>query len=95
MKLAATCPIRLVCRLLGVPRSSVYYAARSAPYDEAMLKTALLDVAGEWPTYGYRRLTAMMRRLASSTAAVNSASPDSLAWNDRKLETSCKLFCTR
>jgi putative transposase len=63
MKLAATYPIRLVCRLLGVPRSSVYYAARSAPFDEAMLKTALLDLAGEWPTYGYRRLTAMMRRL--------------------------------
>lgn len=62
MKLAATYPIRLVCRLLGVPRSSIYYPARPA-LDEAMLKTALLDVAGEWPTYGYRRLTAMMRRL--------------------------------
>ena len=63
MKLAKTYPIRLVCRLLSVPRSSIYYASRAAPYDEAMLKTALLDVAGEWPTYGYRRLTAMMRRL--------------------------------
>lgn len=63
MKLAKTYPIRLVCRLLGVPRSSLYYDARPAPYDEAMLKTALLDVAGEWPTYGYRRLTMMMRRL--------------------------------
>jgi transposase InsO family protein len=63
MKLAKTYPIRLVCRLLGVPRSSLYYPARSAPIDEAMLKTALLDLAGEWPTYGYRRLTAMMRRL--------------------------------
>jgi transposase InsO family protein len=63
MKLAKTYPIRLVCRLLGVPRSSLYYAARPAPFDEAMLKAALLDLAGEWPTYGYRRLTAMMRRL--------------------------------
>ena len=63
MKLAKTYPIRLVCRLLGVPRSSVYYAAAARPDDEAMLKTALLDLAGEWPTYGYRRLTAMMRRL--------------------------------
>jgi putative transposase len=63
MKLARTYPIRLVCRLLGVPRSSVYYRAQP-PFDgEAMLKTALVDVAGEWPTYGYRRLTAMMRRL--------------------------------
>ena len=63
MKLAKTYPIRLVCRLLGVPRSSVYYPARPLADDEAMLKTALLDLAGEWPTYGYRRLTAMMHRL--------------------------------
>ena len=62
MTLADAYPVRLVCRLLGVPRSSVYYAPRPAA-DEAMLKTALLDLAGEWPTYGYRRLTAMMKRL--------------------------------
>jgi putative transposase len=62
MTLADTYPIRLVCRLLGVPRSSVYYTPQPAA-DEAMLKTALLDLAGEWPTYGYRRLTAMLKRL--------------------------------
>jgi hypothetical protein len=33
------------------------------PLDEAALKTALLDLAAEWPTYGYRRLTALMKRL--------------------------------
>jgi transposase InsO family protein len=63
MKLAKTYPIRLVCRLLGVPRSSVYYRPQPIPDAEAMFKTALLDLAAEWPTYGYRRLTAMMRRL--------------------------------
>ena len=63
MKLAKTYPIRLVCRLLGVPRSSIYYAPQPASFDEAMLKTVLLDLAGESPTYGYRRLTAMMRPL--------------------------------
>ena len=62
MKLADHYPIRLVCRLLGVSRSSVYYTPRPA-IDEAMLKTALLDLAAEWPTYGYRRLTEMMKRL--------------------------------
>src|SRR5204863_9475409 len=62
VKLADSYPIRLVCRLLGVPRSSVYYSARPVA-DEAMFKVALLDLAAEWPTYGYRRLTAMMRRL--------------------------------
>jgi putative transposase len=68
MKLAETYPIRLVCRLLDLPRSSVYYAPRPAT-DEAMLKTALLDLAGEWPTYGYRRLTRMMKRLGWSVNA--------------------------
>jgi putative transposase len=68
MTLADTYPIRLVCRLLGVPRSSVYYTPQPAT-DEAMLKTALLDLAGEWPTYGYRRLTAMMKRLGWSVNA--------------------------
>jgi putative transposase len=63
MKLARDYPIRLVCRLLDVPRSSIYYAAQPVPDDEAMLKSVLLDLAGQWPTYGYRRLTAMMRRL--------------------------------
>jgi putative transposase len=62
MTLAGNYSLRLVCRLLGVPRSLVYYAARS-PLDEAALKTALLDLGAEWPTYGYRRLTAMMKRL--------------------------------
>jgi len=63
MKLAKDYPIRVVCRLLKVPRSSIYYAAQPVPDDEAMLKIVLMDTAGEWPTYGYRRLTAMMRRL--------------------------------
>jgi putative transposase len=62
MKLAQTYPLRLVCRLLGVPRSSVYYSRRVVPDADAIFKTALLDLAAEWPTYGYRRLTWMMRR---------------------------------
>jgi transposase InsO family protein len=40
----------------------MYYRPTPAPDADAMFKTALLDLAGEWPTYGYRRLTAMMRR---------------------------------
>jgi putative transposase len=62
MKLADAYPVRVLCRLLGVPRSSVYY--HPCPLtDDAMYKVALLDLAAEWPTFGYRRLTAMMRRL--------------------------------
>jgi putative transposase len=63
MKLAGAYPIRVLCQLLGVPRSSIYYQPQPSPDAEAMFKAALLDLAGQWPTYGYRRLTAMMRRL--------------------------------
>lgn len=63
MKLAKTYPLRVVCRLLGVPRSSIYYKPLVAPDADAMFKSVLLELAGEWPTYGYRRLTHMMRRL--------------------------------
>jgi putative transposase len=62
MKLAQTYPMRIVCRLLGAPRSSVYYRPTRAPDADALFKTVLMDLAGEWPTYGYRRLTALMRR---------------------------------
>jgi len=63
MKLAGSYPIRLLRQLLDVPRSSLYYRPQPVPDAEAILKAALLDLAGEWPTYGYRRLAAMMRRL--------------------------------
>ncbi len=63
MKLARTYPLRVLCRLLDVPRSSVYYQPVPVPDAEAMFKSALLDLAGEWPTYCYRRLTQMMHRL--------------------------------
>lgn len=52
---------RAVCTLLGFPRSNLY--RETAPVEESdELRTALVRLAGEWPTYGYRRLTAMLRR---------------------------------
>ncbi len=38
MKLAKTYPIHLICRLLGVPRNSVYYEPTPTP-DEVVQKT--------------------------------------------------------
>jgi putative transposase len=53
-------PVHQVCRVLGCGRSSYYYQAR--PRDEATLKHAIDRFAGEWPTYGYRRITALLQR---------------------------------
>ena len=51
----------LICRATGWPRSSVYHDAAPAD-DEGRLRRALGRLAARWPTYGYRRLTAMLRR---------------------------------
>lgn len=53
---------RLVCPLLELPRCQLYRTAAAPPADEGDLRGALQRLAGEWPTYGYRRLTVMLRR---------------------------------
>ena len=62
MTLVQQYPARLVCRLLDFPRCQLYRDPAPPPPDEAGLRDALRRLAGEWPTYGYRRLTAMLRR---------------------------------
>jgi putative transposase len=58
--LAADYPASVVCEALGLPRSTFYARSQAAP--DRPLRDALLEQAGRWPTYGYRRLTAMLRR---------------------------------
>ena len=60
MKLAAEYPVRLVCQNLAYPRSRYYYQAKER--DEEALRKAITEVAGAWPTYGYRRISAQLRR---------------------------------
>jgi transposase InsO family protein len=59
--------VSLVCAVVGLPPSS-YYRPAAADQDAA-LKVTLKQVAGEWPTYGYRRLT---HQLARQGTRVNS-----------------------
>jgi transposase InsO family protein len=53
-------PKQTVCAVLDFARSTLYYQPQRA--DEATLKAALQDAAGQFPTYGYRRLTAELHR---------------------------------
>jgi transposase InsO family protein len=61
MTLAADYPRRLICRATGWPRSSLYHRPRLRA-GEAGLRAAIRRLAGRWPTYGYRRITALLRR---------------------------------
>jgi putative transposase len=55
-------PVTLVCDVLGCARSSYYYHA--AKPEDREVRAAITAVAAEWPTYGYRRTTAQLRRQA-------------------------------
>ena len=61
MTLAKDYPVSLVCQVLDLARSSYYYGVQEEKEDPALNK-ALLHVAETWPTYGYRRVTAQLRR---------------------------------
>ena len=53
-------PVTSICQVLGLPRSSFYHQAKGD--ENAGLRLLLHDLAGQYPTYGYRRLTALVRR---------------------------------
>ena len=53
-------PITRVCEVVGLPRSSFYHQPRRD--ENAALCVVLHDLAAQYPTYGYRRLTALLRR---------------------------------
>jgi transposase InsO family protein len=52
--------MRLLCETLDVHRCNLYHGPR--PDEDRQVKEALRELAGAWPTYGYRRLTVMLRR---------------------------------
>ncbi|MBF6592774.1 MAG: IS3 family transposase, partial [Ktedonobacterales bacterium] len=65
-QLRSTYPLAVICDVLALPRSSVY-AAESASHgrlddEDQPLREHIERIAGQWPTYGYRRVTAQLRR---------------------------------
>jgi transposase InsO family protein len=59
-ELAEHYPVQVICRVWQTPRSTYYYQSQAT--DEYELRSALLRLAGEWPRYGSRRLTAQLQR---------------------------------
>lgn len=53
---------RLACRLVGVHRSSYRSPAPAEPAAEVGLRTTIRELARAHPRYGYRRITALLRR---------------------------------
>lgn len=54
-------PVSLLCEVLDVARSTVYYAPQVKPEDASLLE-AIERILIRWPRYGYRRVTAQLKR---------------------------------
>ena len=53
-------PIQAACAVVELPRSSYYYKAIQP--DESKLEAAIEEIAGQFPTYGTRRISQQLRR---------------------------------
>ena len=53
-------PVTVLCHVLSCARSSYY--RRAAEMEDASLRSAIKTIAAKWPTYGYRRIAAQLRR---------------------------------
>ncbi len=55
--------VQPLCRLLELPPSTYYYKGRVAANEsQTAVKDKLIELAGQWPTYGTRRLAAELQR---------------------------------
>lgn len=62
-------PVKLVCDLLELPRSSYYY--RNQKTVDEQLAADIQAVAGKNPTYGSRQITHQLRRWPSYDYSIN------------------------
>jgi transposase InsO family protein len=53
-------PVTVACDLLELPHSTYYYKA--VQVDESALENAIEEIAGQFPTYGTRRMAKQLRR---------------------------------
>jgi putative transposase len=60
-RMASAYPVSLLCEVLDVPRSTVYYEPQPKP-DDAALREVIERVLMRRPFYGYRRVTAQLKR---------------------------------
>ena len=60
-QMSADYPVSVLCEVLEVPRSTVYYQPQVKP-DDVVFRAAIERLLMRWPRYGYRRVTAQLKR---------------------------------
>ena len=59
--------VRQICDALGLHRSSLYYQSKTDPFEQPLFEQPLRDeiekLSARYPTYGYRRITQLLKRI--------------------------------
>ena len=80
--------VRQICEVLGFPRSNLYYAPKSDPYEE-VLRAEIEKLALQYPTYGYRRITKLLQRMGHTVGSKRVAR----LMKDANLSVAVKRIC--
>ena len=54
--------VRQICDALGLHRSGLYYQPKTDPFEQT-LRDEIEKLSARYPTYGYRRITQLLKRL--------------------------------
>lgn len=65
--------VHSICQLVGLPPSTYYYKGSKGDEQCDQLKAKLQELAGRWPTYGARRLSAELKRAGFTVGRVKTA----------------------
>ncbi|MCI0713889.1 MAG: IS3 family transposase, partial [Chloroflexi bacterium] len=60
MRLQNSYPVKSICAVLSLPRSTFYH--RATDKHDTHLRAAIQELVAQYPTDGYHRLTALLRR---------------------------------
>ena len=65
-------PVRQICDALGLHRSGLYYQPKIDPFEQT-LRDEIEKLSARYPTYGYRRITQLLKRLGYAVGSTRVA----------------------
>ena len=64
--------VRQICDALGLHRSSLYYQPKTDPFEQR-LRDEIEKLSARYPTYGYRRIPQLLKRLGYAVGSTRVA----------------------
>jgi len=80
--------VRQICDVLGLHRGGLYYQPKTDPFEQS-LRDEIENLSARYPTYGYRRITELLKRLGYDVGTTRIAR----LMKDQHLSVAIKRAC--